>query len=159
MKRKNIVIIAIISITFITLVFTVVATMLGVFSLFTRVLVRDNHGSQFEQTWKCSEYGISFKSDNLRFPYQPDTYIGYVKYKNIDTIVEVSVDGYSLCFGNYDGKFSTNNLKPDTDPEAFVVYASGDLEYASNSLKVKINKTNDEFNFLMHKKLEFKKFN
>ena len=63
-----------------------------------------------------------------------------------------------MCFGNYDGKFSTNNLKPDTDPEAFVVYASGDLEYSSDSLKVKVKETNDEYSFLTGKTLVFKKF-
>ena len=125
--------------------------------LFTRVLIRDKIGSQFNQKWVCSDYGICFISDNLRFPYQPSRYIGYVKYKDIDTYVEVSIDGYGLCFGNYDDKFSIDNQRPDTDPEAFVVYVNGDLEYLSDSFKVKVKETNDEYSFLMDKVLLFKK--
>ena len=84
MKKSKIVLICTISVLSILIIASIVFA--GNY-LFTRVLVRDNHGSQFEQTWNCSEYGISFKSDNLRFPYQPSNYIGYVKYKDIDTYV------------------------------------------------------------------------
>ena len=114
---------------------------------------RNRSGAEYERTWVCSDYHISFTSDNNLFPDFPSIYQGELeKDGKIQTItVDVS-----------DNKFQIVHIvEEESDDgipcEDFIADAWGEYTYSSlfHKFTVTIVEANEDYEYLLSKELVF----
>ena len=124
-----------------------------------RSLHRYGNGEEYAINWICPEYGISFTSYDEIFPYKPNEYKGKISVDNKEENIIVDIDN-TFSFG-VEGEPYTETYNNDHDNydvyADFIEYASGGFDYDGKTFTVNIIKANEEYSYLLDKKLIFRK--